>query len=1071
MADDPKDVLEDLSSVFDELSKEKQRLAEELQSQLSAITAQIDATIESARGYRQLERLYQSEVGDIQRQLKRLNEMGSLSEEEERQRELLEGRRRSAIAGMAEAAMEREKETQTIGGLRAQERSKTGEIAGVVKEHEDKKEMDGLNKEISLLSTEYAHLRKNSREVSRETSQLKSAVSNLKSPFANMVVGIIGTNKTYETKRKENEKLIEQLKKRARREKLLGNTEKAAKLETEAANLATKMKTDAIMRNMSVMNQVTSYMTELGKTISSLVKVIRDTQREFAIGAGEAAKLKFQNFVTSVDSFASAITTFGKTIPVTAAEIQRAQLDFQEQFGMLIDPKEAEVLAAEAKKMGVTTQQLAEARRVFLTQSSGDVSRAMELESEFTKSFEDVLGAGGAKAAFEFIGKNSELVARSGARFQQSLMRAAAEAKRIGVDLNKVNQVGDNIIGNFEGFLESTAELGAMGFNLDSTRLAQIAESGDTGALFTELQSQLAMTGKDLSSLRRSEQLALSSAFGMSMEEFQRMAGGDIEKPVEQQLQEDANGILTNILKKLGIFDSVSGFLQKFGPQLTAFGEALGPAIVLAFKGMGFALHTFFLKGIYFNTMGVKNLKSLSRLFGRGGRGFMRGGGGGGVRGAMSAKPGVIRGLTGIPKMPGLGAAGSRLATGARVGARFAPLAGIVGGVMGFKQGRDLGMDKQASAGAGVVRGGAAMGGTVAGAALGSMLLPGIGTAVGGIIGGFVGDKLGAVLNEKAPGLAANMGAMFSGFLEPLKDVFDIFKGAFAPLIDSFKTLFSIFSTSGEAGEVSKFAEMMMPLMKTLGKVLGHTLVFSLRATLVPIRLFIGAVTTVVNIVSLIAAMIKGDWSQVAVIWEKLWSGLWTTIVDVVKLGIGQLPSIIAGIFKFIVEGVVLAIRGLGSTIVNMFGNLGEALRQKLANTRFIGRFFGGRSSEVAVANDAAARADDMVSRPGYGERTLVTPQGNVALNNQDNVVAYADDMIARNTGIELLSKGAIAQSASNPAPVVNVDVSRLERKLDQMLTAIGSMEVRMDGSSVGRIVTNSEQRSSIGVGFNVARG
>jgi hypothetical protein len=94
-----------------------------------------------------------------------------------------------------------------------------------------------------------------------------------------------------------------------------------------------------------------------------------------------------------------------------------------------------------------------------------------------------------------------------------------------------------------------------------------------------------------------------------------------------------------------------------------------------------------------------------------------------------------------------------------------------------------------------------------------------------------------------------------------------------------------------------------------------------------------------------------------------------------------------------------------------------------------------------------------------------------VALNNQDNVVAYADDMIARNTGIELLSKGAITQAASNPAPVVNVDVSRLERKLDQMLTAIGSMEVRMDGSSVGRIVTTSEQRSSIGVGFNVARG
>lgn len=114
---------------------------------------------------------------------------------------------------------------------------------------------------------------------------------------------------------------------------------------------------------------------------------------------------------------------------------------------------------------------------------------------------------------------------------------------------------------------------------------------------------------------------------------------------------------------------------------------------------------------------------------------------------------------------------------------------------------------------------------------------------------------------------------------------------------------------------------------------------------------------------------------------------------------------------------------------------------------------------------------NDVVSRPGYGERTLVTPTGNIALNNQDNVVAYADDMIARNTGIDLLSKGAITSNMDNPAPIVNVDNRDLKAAIVDLRKAISSLEVRMDGDIVGRVVAKSEARSMVGVGFSVARG
>jgi len=121
-----------------------------------------------------------------------------------------------------------------------------------------------------------------------------------------------------------------------------------------------------------------------------------------------------------------------------------------------------------------------------MTQTMGDLRGAQSQQERFIKVF--TKQGMTSKDAMEFIGKNSELLARSGIRFQQSMAKAAGEAKKIGVDLSKVNQVGDNIIGNFEGFLESMAELGAMGFNFDATRLAEVAERGDTGALFDELR-------------------------------------------------------------------------------------------------------------------------------------------------------------------------------------------------------------------------------------------------------------------------------------------------------------------------------------------------------------------------------------------------------------------------------------------------------------------------------------------------------------------------------------------------------------------------------------------------------
>jgi len=282
----------------------------------------------------------------------------------------------------------------------------------------------------------------------------------------------------------------------------------------------------------------------ISTALTSLLETIRDTQNKLGISSSNAVGVIMGNFQSSIESFFSATT-------VSSKEIMAAQESFQEQFGGVLTSDAAEELAQQAKELGVTGQQLASARRVFMTQTSGDLSAANAQQDKFLATFRQQGLTN--KDAMMAITQYSEIYARNGARFADSFTKAAIASKKIGVDLGKIDQIGDNIIGDFEGFLEKQAELGAMGFNFDSSRLAQVAESGDTGALMTELRSQLAAQGKDLQNLRRSEQLSLSNAFGIPMAELQRLAAEKEGSGEETTLQEKGIGIITWIADKLGV--------------------------------------------------------------------------------------------------------------------------------------------------------------------------------------------------------------------------------------------------------------------------------------------------------------------------------------------------------------------------------------------------------------------------------------------------------------------------------------------------------------------------------------
>jgi hypothetical protein len=809
----------------------------------------------------------------------------------------------------------------------------------------------------------------------------------------------------------EEKSALKELAEEAKRSGRPEDKEAVAELQAQI----TKLELNKIANEFRSLSAIVQTVT---KELDRLIVVIRQTQQTFGITAGQSVELEVKNLFASARSYIESVATLGATSGVSRREVMGAQQSMQAEFGGIISSKDATELARQAKDLGVTTQQLAQARRAFMTQTMGDVNRAASEQDRFVTVFQQKGLT--SKDAMEAIAKNGELLARAGTRFSDSFAKAAVESKKIGVELSKVNQVGDNIIGNFEGFLESQAELGAMGFGFDTSRLAEIAESGDTGALMDELRSQLAMTGKDLGSLRRSEQLALSQAFGLDMGELQRLAG----KTPEQTEQQKSNEFLDRLV------NLVEGFSKVF----TTITALLG---VIAASAAARSIGSF-----------VKGLPSLGL-------------GGGGAAGAATKTPLIPRALGAIARSLGAIArsrAGKFIMAPTRTAAKLGTkavtklgtggiIAGVVGGASGFMQARKKGKDVAGAAGAGAVQGGSAAIGAAGGAALGTLLGgPGVGTAIGAVVGGFVGDAVGKGLNKFAPEIGANVGALFKGIFAPIKAVFEPIKPAIDRLKEAFSGIFEIFSGPGR--EISEAGKKLMPVMEFIGKVIGTMLTPAFILLSITIQSIINAITLFINVGKLIIAMIKLDGPAIKNAAGQLFKGIWEGILGAIK-------TIPGG------DWLVSKLSGLGSVEGRAERRASsDAARQERQSNSFSARREASRAAEVSPTQVAA---DDMVSKPGYGQRTLVTPNNVVALNDQDNVVAYADDMVSQNAGLELLSKGAISREMDNTK--VNVDMTALERKMDQMIAAITnmreiSMDVKMDADLVGRAIVKSSERS-----------
>lgn len=255
---------------------------------------------------------------------------------------------------------------------------------------------------------------------------------------------------------------------------------------------------------------------------------------------------------------------------------------------------------------------------------------------------------------FAQMAANSDLMARGGERGAASLLRAAAFATKIAVDLAKFEQFADAAL-DVTGMIEGFTKLSTLGLDLgDPFKFAQLAESGQIEDLQQEIQARL--EGIDLTRIGRTRQKALEQVTGFNIAELQRIQRGEaIRAPGEVTAAE---------------LETVKA-QQKFDALVTSMGAFLGSInlATIALTALGLAA------GIG----GVGGIGRAAGRVGRFGKGIF-----GRLFGVGAAAAGTAGGAVATGGATAAGAAGGAglLATGGVAAGGLAGGAGVATGAL-----------------------------------------------------------------------------------------------------------------------------------------------------------------------------------------------------------------------------------------------------------------------------------------------------------------------------------------------------------------------------------------------------
>lgn len=357
-------------------------------------------------------------------------------------------------------------------------------------------------------------------------------------------------------------------------------------------------------------NQLLEQQDDLIKGEIERVKVLgsfkkkRDIIEKLAPGIGESLKEALLDPTTaavfSIDAFIKAFTAVNKasvelsrytgqtalatstlnTRLATSSQILETIAEFTKQTGLnannVFSERNLQAAAEFKNTLGLSSEEafgLAFQAEAFGRSIDGTTSRIVDQVSAFNRSNRAAVSQG---QVLRDVAKASDAISASLAGNPRALADAAAAARRLGLELNQIDQIASSLL-DFESSIE--AELSAQlitGRNINLSKARELALSNDLAGVGEEIFKN-SVDIAEFGRMGRIEQESMAQALGLTRDQLARTAYlRAIEKGMTEEQAAAAANVKKEDMERLGLQESLNMSLEKIAQSLA------GPAELLA---------------------------------------------------------------------------------------------------------------------------------------------------------------------------------------------------------------------------------------------------------------------------------------------------------------------------------------------------------------------------------------------------------------------------------------------------------------------------------------------------------
>ena len=247
--------------------------------------------------------------------------------------------------------------------------------------------------------------------------------------------------------------------------------------------------------------------------LSKINKALAETRTSLGVSAVEAAKIRLR------------VEATGKALQVLGLEADDAKTAFdaiRQTFGGIDQASSKFVfnLARAQLVTGATTSQIADL--LAIQESVTSASRETLLAQLSTVSAAIRLEGVAPDAVFRQLAENAEAVALSINDGGDNLIRAAIQARKLGVEFRTVTGIADKLL-DFESSIESQLQASVLlGREINLDRARQLALNNDLAGALEEVVTQVGGEA-EFNELNRIQRQALADSVGVSVQELSRL--------------------------------------------------------------------------------------------------------------------------------------------------------------------------------------------------------------------------------------------------------------------------------------------------------------------------------------------------------------------------------------------------------------------------------------------------------------------------------------------------------------------------------------------------------------------